>query len=387
MNLGRLTAFVLAAFAALAAPSAHAIRTPIDTTPAALSEPLVAVADPAPADAWLIEAVYPVGQAPDGDCIELAVLVEPETHTRVWCYVKSPLGLKFTRYCNRAGNKIMSVSDWGEIQFYEKKNDSWKLVSKIKGDKLSVVGGAWTGVKEGLSLEGRAEFYGERMYDPNTTVGQLVAGDIYGNEIYPAPGVGIQISGKTGRFLHKLPGFRNIMWKYNPAQLAELYGSFTLQAVYVPDEGAIVYYVAPGVGPGFSAKGKWNASLGFQMFGVYGLHAAGDYERAFLDISAGGTLPGKKGVMSGTFDWFVSPGPTDTGYHVHGQGFTWTPLSFDSKPDVTANVQFQWYFEVGRQPLSSPDEWAEYMKTVPKNERGDRIWSPLQWIDTSGWNW
>jgi len=93
MNIGRLTAFILAAFAVLAAPSAHAIRTPIDTTPAAISEPLVAVAEPAPADAWFIEAVYPIGQADDGDFIDLAVLVEPQTHTRVWCYVKSPLGL------------------------------------------------------------------------------------------------------------------------------------------------------------------------------------------------------------------------------------------------------------------------------------------------------
>ncbi len=94
MNLGRLTAFILAAFAALAAPSAHAIRTPIDTDLSALSEPLVAVTDPAPADSWFIEAVYPVGQAADGDFIDIAVLVAPETHTRVYCYVKSPLGLQ-----------------------------------------------------------------------------------------------------------------------------------------------------------------------------------------------------------------------------------------------------------------------------------------------------
>ena len=128
MNLGRLTVFILAASAALAAPSAHAIRTPIphrltanlsacDTTPAALSEPLVAVADPAPADAWLIEAVYPMGQADDGEFIDIAVLVEPGTHTRVWCYVKSPLGL--ATYENVIGKKVVDGVPYVQVQTME----------------------------------------------------------------------------------------------------------------------------------------------------------------------------------------------------------------------------------------------------------------------------
>ena len=59
----RLTSILLAAFAALAVPSAHAIRTPLHHTPDVLSEPHVA----APSEVWIIEAVYPLGQTHDGD--------------------------------------------------------------------------------------------------------------------------------------------------------------------------------------------------------------------------------------------------------------------------------------------------------------------------------
>jgi len=103
MNVGRWIASLfsrtlirlwwIAAFAALATLSAYAIRTPIDTTPTALSGPLVAVAEPAPSDTWLIESVYSLGLADDGSHLDLVVLVAPETHTRAICIVQSPLGL------------------------------------------------------------------------------------------------------------------------------------------------------------------------------------------------------------------------------------------------------------------------------------------------------
>ena len=41
----------------------------------------------------LIEEVYPLGQADDGDYLDMVVCVEQETHTRVCYIVKSPLGL------------------------------------------------------------------------------------------------------------------------------------------------------------------------------------------------------------------------------------------------------------------------------------------------------
>jgi len=95
MKLRRWASLLLAACAALAAPRAHALRTPIDTTPAALIEAAAAVVESPAADGpiYQLAELYPLGQADDGEHIELAVFVEAETHTRVLCIVKSPLGL------------------------------------------------------------------------------------------------------------------------------------------------------------------------------------------------------------------------------------------------------------------------------------------------------
>ncbi len=41
----------------------------------------------------LIEEVYPIGYADDGDYLDMVICVEPQTHTRVVYIVKSPLGL------------------------------------------------------------------------------------------------------------------------------------------------------------------------------------------------------------------------------------------------------------------------------------------------------
>ncbi len=122
MKLTRLTSLLLTAFVALAAPQAHAIRTPLpDLTPAPLSagsplvETHVAAPDPIPADAWIIEAVYPIGQADDGDFIDMAVLVSPQTHTRVVYIVKSPLGLY----------------DWSDFKCDYMTKDAWKYRGKV----------------------------------------------------------------------------------------------------------------------------------------------------------------------------------------------------------------------------------------------------------------
>jgi len=197
MNIGRLTAFILArlpkcvalgmaAFAALATPSAHAIRTPIpdrltaklsvcDTSPSAISEPLVAVADPAPADAWLIEAVYPVGQAPDGDFIDIAVLVEPETHTRVWCYVKSPLGLspemmaEVNRRMRRFNAGVQANADY--LNRKEQVRTAHRL-SVLTGEEIVPIPGAYdVGNQTGVNVD-TSEAYRDYL------------GEIGGNAIY-----------------------------------------------------------------------------------------------------------------------------------------------------------------------------------------------------------
>jgi hypothetical protein len=90
VNVGRLTGFILAACVALGAPPALATRTPIDPAPGAIAE---ARAAPSTRTS-LIAAVCPLGRAEDGDLVELAVLVDPETHTPAICVVKSPLGLE-----------------------------------------------------------------------------------------------------------------------------------------------------------------------------------------------------------------------------------------------------------------------------------------------------
>ena len=79
--------FVLAAMLACFAPQAEAIVTPLPD----LSESITAPA-PSVAPDFIIEAVYPLGQADDGDLIDMVVCVKVETHTRVVYIVKSPLG-------------------------------------------------------------------------------------------------------------------------------------------------------------------------------------------------------------------------------------------------------------------------------------------------------
>ena len=81
--------FILAAMLACFAPQAEAIVTPLPDLSESISAPAPAVAPD-----YIIEAVYPIGQADDGDFIDMVVCVEVETHTRVVCIVKSPLGLE-----------------------------------------------------------------------------------------------------------------------------------------------------------------------------------------------------------------------------------------------------------------------------------------------------
>ena len=97
-------ASLLAAFVALTAPTAHAIRTPMPDPAAAIACPpqcaALGVAAPsipsvASLDAGLeIVSIEPIGVAADGDCLDLVCLVERETHNAVFCIVKSPLGLR-----------------------------------------------------------------------------------------------------------------------------------------------------------------------------------------------------------------------------------------------------------------------------------------------------
>jgi hypothetical protein len=83
--------FILAAMLACFAPHAEAVYTPLpDLSESFTTEAPVAAPEPD----YFIEAVCPLGQADDGDFIDIAVLVEAETHTRVVCIVKSPLGLE-----------------------------------------------------------------------------------------------------------------------------------------------------------------------------------------------------------------------------------------------------------------------------------------------------
>jgi len=80
--------FILAAMLACLAPQAEAVYTPLPD----LSESF-ATQTIAPEPDLLIEEVYPIGYAEDGDCLDMVVCVEAETHTRALYIVKSHLGL------------------------------------------------------------------------------------------------------------------------------------------------------------------------------------------------------------------------------------------------------------------------------------------------------
>ena len=80
--------FILAVMLACLAPQAEAVYTPLPD----LSESITSQAY-APEPDLLIEEVYPIGYADDGDCLDMVVCVEAQTHTRVVYIVKSYLGL------------------------------------------------------------------------------------------------------------------------------------------------------------------------------------------------------------------------------------------------------------------------------------------------------
>ena len=77
--------FILAAMLACLAPRAEALVTPLPD----LSESFVSQSYASGPD-LLIEDVYPIGYADDGDCLDMVVCVEAGTHTRVYCIVQSP---------------------------------------------------------------------------------------------------------------------------------------------------------------------------------------------------------------------------------------------------------------------------------------------------------
>ena len=93
-SLTRFATLAVALMLACLAPQANALLTPSDPI---LSEPIASQAH-APESILIIEEVYPVGYADDGEYLDLCVCVEPETHTRVFCIVKSPTGLAFKNY-------------------------------------------------------------------------------------------------------------------------------------------------------------------------------------------------------------------------------------------------------------------------------------------------
>jgi len=99
--------FILAAMLACLAPQAEAILTPLP----GISESFCAPA-PVVAPDYIIEAVYPIGQAADGDCLDMVVCVEPQTHTRVVYIVKSSLG---TDYVSVDGGNV----------YWNVEKDSW----------------------------------------------------------------------------------------------------------------------------------------------------------------------------------------------------------------------------------------------------------------------
>ena len=90
-SLTRFATLAVALMLACLAPQAEALLTPSDPV---LSEPLPQQAH-APESILIIEEIHSIGYADDGECLDLCVCVEPETHTRVFCIVKSPTGLDF----------------------------------------------------------------------------------------------------------------------------------------------------------------------------------------------------------------------------------------------------------------------------------------------------
>jgi len=104
MKLRRWASLLLAASVGLFGQRAAASYTPLPDLTHDLASPLIetaaATAEPAATDGPILELVelYPIGQTDTGEHIELAVFVEPQTHTRVFYIVQSPLGLEPRRY-------------------------------------------------------------------------------------------------------------------------------------------------------------------------------------------------------------------------------------------------------------------------------------------------
>jgi len=145
MKLRRWASFLLAAFVGLFGQRADATRTPIDTSLDALTSPLVethaATAEQTEADGPILELVelYPLGQTDTGEHIELAVFVEPQTHTRVFYIVQSPLGLDPTAIGAAASGRPLCsglIPEPEPIEPIVREGEDWRIVflpSELRG--------------------------------------------------------------------------------------------------------------------------------------------------------------------------------------------------------------------------------------------------------------
>jgi len=86
-SLTRFATLVVVLMLACLAPQAEALLT---SSHPGLYEPIPSQAH---APDLIIEEIHPLGYADDGECLDLCICVEPETHTRVFYIVKSPTGL------------------------------------------------------------------------------------------------------------------------------------------------------------------------------------------------------------------------------------------------------------------------------------------------------
>jgi hypothetical protein len=133
MKHSRWASLFVAAFMGLLALPVDAAYTRIETglqaIESAYAQDTAPSAAEAPADAWLVESVIPLGFTDDGQHIELVSFLVPlsgmadlapvttragpyvpqKTHTRVFCIVQSPLGLAPFSYKYGGGDKDFSV--------------------------------------------------------------------------------------------------------------------------------------------------------------------------------------------------------------------------------------------------------------------------------------
>jgi len=197
MKRDRFTAILLAVAVVMVSGAAHAsISTPALRPSAPVpSEPISSLAVPSeshvadPGEVDVFVAVMPLGMTDDGEYLDLVMVVEPETHTREWYIVQSPLGLftkegMYEKFADMYGVEGLGLLAWAMSRGYQVEKKCYKSYD-------------WAVEENIIGIKAKTRIFFERS-DKNAAKQLMQAlQDIYERE-YVLPKIAQNFGGESG---------------------------------------------------------------------------------------------------------------------------------------------------------------------------------------------